>query len=100
VVAPVKSIERRGNSVTVTKVCCICGKDAIVRDIPLRAYQAWNEGKGMLIQNALPMLSDGDRGILISGTHDKCFDDSFPEDGSDTDFWEFIDFASGAGGHE
>ena len=38
-------------------------------------YDKWQEG--MLIQDALPELSSGEREMLISGTCDPCFDKMF-----------------------
>ncbi len=55
--------------------CQFCSKPAIVENIPADAFQRWQEG--MFIQNALPMLTAGDREILISGTHDECWQKAF-----------------------
>jgi hypothetical protein len=78
--APVKSIEVTGDTVTVTKTCPFCTKDAIITGIPRAGYELWGEGQGPFIQQSLPMLSDDDRGTLLSGSHGSCFDKAFPEE--------------------
>lgn len=58
-----------------TKTCVVCGKDGEVQvtDAELFAYQT----QPGFIQKVLPRLSDGEREMLISGTHSECFDDLF-----------------------
>lgn len=36
--------------------------------------------RGLSIQQALPMLSDGVREQIITGTHGVCFDAAFPDE--------------------
>lgn len=58
-----------------TKNCVVCGKggEVQVTDTELLAYQ----NQPGHIQMVLPRLSDGEREMLISGTHSECFDDLF-----------------------
>jgi hypothetical protein len=77
-------IRRNGDkTVTVAATCPLCGKPSMVENIPEEPFDAWwldGHRNGPFIQNALPTLSSGDREVLISGTHNKCFDDMFPPD--------------------
>lgn len=61
-----------------TKECMFCGKtgEVEVTDAELFAYKT----QPGFIQNVLPRLSDGEREMLISGTHSECFDSMFGED--------------------
>lgn len=54
-------------------ICVVCGKPAVVRNIPAQAFAAWYSDDAA-VQDALPMLSAGDREILATGTHGECFD--------------------------
>jgi hypothetical protein len=58
-----------------TKTCVVCGKggEVQVTDAELLAYQT----QPGFVQKVLPRLSDGEREMLISGTHSECFDDLF-----------------------
>jgi len=57
----------------------MCGKIGTV-EIPISEYEAWNDGRGPLIQNAMPSVSAGDREMLLSGTHDECWDKMFADE--------------------
>lgn len=61
-----------------TKECMFCGKTGKVEvtDAELFAYKT----QPGFIQNVLPRLSEGEREMLISGTHSECFDAMFGED--------------------
>lgn len=61
-----------------TGPCFVCGKNGEVENVPIAAYYKWKQGA--FIQNALPMLSNGDREQLLTGTHSECFDKMFPPD--------------------
>jgi hypothetical protein len=43
--------------------------------VPDEAYQRWEDGE--LIQKALPMLTAGERELLINGICESCFDKLF-----------------------
>lgn len=66
-----------------TKTCVVCGKDGEVEvtDAELLAYQT----QPGFVQKVLPRLSDGEREMLISGTHSECFDTLFAADDEDWD---------------
>lgn len=66
-----------------TKTCVVCGQggEVEVTDAELLAYNA----KPGFIQDVLPRLSDGEREMLISGTHSECFDALFSVDDEDWD---------------
>lgn len=68
------------DTVTVTGRCFFCGEQSSV-EMP---YQAWMlYQSGMFIQEAWPEATPAEREILISGSHEKCFDDAFKEDEDD-----------------
>tara|TARA_B100000902_G_scaffold387282_1_gene431129 strand:- start:244 stop:477 length:234 start_codon:yes stop_codon:yes gene_type:complete len=54
-----------------TQPCIVCNKISNVT-IPTQGVFWYNQGK--LIQECFPELSIGDRELLITGTHDECFD--------------------------
>ena len=57
---------------TVVLVTCpFCGKDSLVRDVPIAGLLAWE--KGELIQKALPELSAEDRELVKTGICDRCW---------------------------
>lgn len=66
--------------VVVVGGCQICGNASGVRGVPVSGFIEWYT-KRKHIQDALPELSAGDREILISGTHDACFNETFPPEG-------------------
>jgi hypothetical protein len=61
-----------------TRPCLVCGLsgEVEVTDEELLAYNS----KSGYVQNILPRLTDGEREMLISGTHSECFDALFPAD--------------------
>lgn len=61
-----------------TTVCMFCGNAGLVKNVPLDGLERW--AAGAYIQDALPSLSAGDRQQLMTGTHDACFDNAFPEE--------------------
>lgn len=66
-----------------TGPCAVCGKEGEVEvtDEELRIYKA----KAGPLQKTLPRLTDGEREMLISGTHSACFDALFPADEDEED---------------
>ena len=64
---------------TKTVTCQHCGVDQTI-SAPVINFLAWENGE--LIQNALPMLTAGEREMLISQTCDDCWTKFFgePED--------------------
>jgi hypothetical protein len=65
-----------------TKTCCVCDKFEVLT-LNRQAVESWQEGE--YIQNAFPDMSDGDRELLISGTHSECWDKLFPAEGDEED---------------
>lgn len=57
--------------------CFACGKQGIVV-VPTDGYEAWQAGA--LIQNALPSLTAADREVLMTGTHEHCWEAMFGAD--------------------
>lgn len=51
--------------------CRFCGREYTLL-MPAKAYTDWKHGAA--IQDALPMLSPGERELLISGICGDCFD--------------------------
>lgn len=68
-----------GTTVTVKSACPLCGEPSLVENVSKLALFNWLTG-GEYIQNAMPMLSAGERETLLSGSHEKCFDEAFAED--------------------
>lgn len=66
-----------------TKTCVVCNiaGEVQVTEAELAAYKS-TPGH---IQDVLPRLSDGEREMLISGTHSECFDILFPAEDEE---WE------------
>jgi hypothetical protein len=60
-----------------TKACILCGERSTVR-ARWHQFVAW--GKGMLIQDAFPELSDDERELLKTGTHPECWNILFPDE--------------------
>jgi hypothetical protein len=58
-------------------VCRICDDEKLL-DVTIEQLKAWRNG--MLIQDAMPHLSPGDRELLISGICGSCFDELFPKE--------------------
>lgn len=58
--------------------CKLCKKDykLHVKTVDLENYNTGN----ILIQNAFPYLSAGERELIISGICDTCFNDIFKDD--------------------
>jgi hypothetical protein len=65
-----------------TKTCCVCDKFEVLT-LNRQAVERWQDGE--YIQNAFPDMSDGDRELLISGTHSECWDKLFSAEGDDED---------------
>ena len=72
--------------------CVHCGKQAIL-DLPavdttIDGLNKYIAGHGGFVQDVLPHLSAGDREMLITGTHDACFDEMFPPEETAPDPWD------------
>lgn len=63
-----------------TKRCSVCNEYE-VWSLDRTAVMSWQEGE--LIQNCFPDMSEGDREILISGTHPACWNQLFPKEEDD-----------------
>lgn len=76
------------NDTAVAEVRCpLCGKTFTVT-MPMDGFVKWQGG--MLIQEALPMLSNDERELLISGICPSCWEETFSsnedEDYDDCDY--------------
>jgi len=60
------------------KKCLECGDTFIIEAVP-EDYFNWTNNK-VLIQDAFPYLSDGDRELLLSGICNECFDAMFSDE--------------------
>ena len=69
-----------GTTVTVNAVCPFCNEPSQVKNVPRKELYKWMLRTGPFIQDALPMLTDGERETIISGSHEKCFDEAFAEE--------------------
>ena len=63
-----------------TVECRLCGSPQQIV-APVSSFMAWHSGE--YVQNAFPLLSAGDREMLISQTCDKCWKDMFGDDEDD-----------------
>lgn len=66
-----------GQVETQVVVRCVFCRTAHQFIVPTPSYHRWQSG--MLIQQAFPELSAGDRELLISGTCPTCFDAMFSD---------------------
>lgn len=72
--------------ITVDRYCVVCGKPSHVEvdeDTYLTYMADKRDGKSAAthdVQVLFPDLSSGDRDILISGTHDECWNEISPPD--------------------
>ena len=67
-----------------TKACMICQRKGTV-EVPIAEWRAWDNGNGSLIQNAMPSVSIADREMLMTGTHDECWDEIFEDEDEDSE---------------
>tara|TARA_R110002020_G_scaffold7496_1_gene31500 strand:- start:19046 stop:19294 length:249 start_codon:yes stop_codon:yes gene_type:complete len=65
-----------------TEPCIMCDEISNV-EITSQGLFYYNQGK--LIQECFPELSIGDRELLITGTHDECFNELYAEEGQQDD---------------
>lgn len=56
-----------------TPKCPHCSKPGQI-EVSVQGYMKWTI-RGVHIQNALPELSAGEREQLLTGTHEKCWDE-------------------------
>jgi hypothetical protein len=69
--------DANGN-VRVDRNCTLCTKDSFVENVPAKRLELWQAGE--YPQRAFPNMSAADREILLSGTHDECWQKAFPPD--------------------
>lgn len=69
----------------IEKTCISCHETSRL-EVDENAYRNW-KNNGMLIQKALPSLTDGERELLISGICGECFDSMFIED-TENMYWK------------
>jgi len=65
------------NKYILARLCPFCGKGSQVT-IPSQGLWDWEHGK--FVQDAMPDLTPAEREIVMTGTHQKCFDDAFADD--------------------
>jgi hypothetical protein len=58
-----------------TKTCTVCGEYE-VWSLDRELVNRWQGGEN--IQDVFPDMNEGDRELLISGTHPACWDKLFP----------------------
>ena len=73
-----------GTVTATTRECPMCGKSGTVT-VPEAEIEAWKDGHGPLIQHAMPSLSAADREMLLSGTHDECWQKMFAGEEGDNE---------------
>jgi|JI10StandDraft_1071094.scaffolds.fasta_scaffold620408_3 hypothetical protein len=67
------------NTITIEATCGMCQQTKTLT-LPASGWIAYKSG--VLIQRALPSVSEGDRELLISQTCGPCFDKLFDEEDS------------------
>lgn len=66
------------NLITIkTPKCFVCGKGSMVT---LNAEKAKKWLEGMFIQDAFPDMTKAERELLISGTHEECWNTLFAKE--------------------
>jgi hypothetical protein len=53
-----------------TPECMMCGRSAVL-EVPLDGLRLWDAG--VLVQDAFPELDQAQRELLMTGTHDHCW---------------------------
>lgn len=71
----------------ICRPCAFCGKTAT---LDLDADKLKKFRAGVMVQQVFPELSAGDRELLISGTHDECWEKHMKT--SDSPDWPEDDF--------
>jgi hypothetical protein len=61
-------------------MCPGCGQVNVVSGIDQKRYMTWRSGQGSGVGGAFPELSAAEREALMTGYHDRCFDDLFAEE--------------------
>ncbi len=74
---PPKSYKELGDKIELTYQCFMCNKDnvIVVDKVKYNRFLA-----GAFAQNVWPELSSGDREVLISGTHNECWNEMWPDE--------------------
>lgn len=67
-----------------TLPCCVC-KETSMLIVDLEKIARWEAGGHA--QNVWPEMDADERELLITGTHPKCWDDFFSDDGE----WEALE---------
>jgi hypothetical protein len=80
--AEILDLDVHGESCDATVACPLCGEPNLIAGIPYGPFLLWQGGLGF-IQQMLPMLTDGQREGLLSGCHEDCFNECFPEEDDD-----------------
>lgn len=62
-----------------TPMCTVCGSTSLMY-VDEIAYERW-QNREILIQQAFPDMSLGERELLKTGFHPKCWDSLFIEEG-------------------
>ncbi len=62
----------------VTPPCWVCGEASTV-EVDSNAYRYWKSGE-LLIQDAFPGMSAGQREMLKTGIHPSCWDSVFSDE--------------------
>jgi hypothetical protein len=74
-----REFERDGDEVIVRTAPCLgCWKRSTLR-IPYEGYKAWIVD-GEYIQDALIDLTPAERELILTGIHDECWNELFPEE--------------------
>lgn len=66
----------------VLRACPFCTKRA---EVTVPSQGLWDWEHGTFVQTAFPDLNDSEREIVMTGTHQSCWDEAFPPEDEDYD---------------
>lgn len=69
----------------IQRPCFLCGMMSETVELDERDVERWRDGE--MVQHVWPNLTPGQRETIISGAHEKCFDEVFadPADEAEND---------------
>lgn len=74
----VAKVTVEGEKAILRTIPCLRCKEASTLTVAVSEYEAWVGGT--LIQRAFPTMPVGEREMLISGIHPKCWDEMFRDE--------------------
>lgn len=75
---PTSRLLEENGTLTLSFHCRLCGQPSFLNGIDPERYALYVSGA--YAQDAFPSLTPGQRETLISGSHEACFDEAFPQE--------------------